>query len=203
MDYRFRSRIFLIFVAALLAVNACVPRSNPSEVDVPSEVPAERIAARPGDPRPPAYWAVWNTCAPENRATQAAANGGREAGWTLMDDLLVNPGILVGLLELQTCPQGLSLLQSRNLEGIEKKNDAAYPLAAQLLAAQLNLAVGSEYCPASDGAVSEAQVLLLKLNFNGMGSYLGPPILNEDVETARILEQQLADYNTGTLCVPP
>ena len=118
-----------------------------------------------------------------------------------MDDLLADPGILVGLLEVQTCQQGLSLLQSQNLQGMGMQNDAAYPLAAELLASQLNLAVGSEYCPASDQAVSQAQALLLRLSFDGTGSYLAPPLLNEDVKTARTLQEQLRDYNAGTLCV--
>lgn len=60
-----------------------------------------------------------------------------------------------------------------------------FTLAAQLLAAQLNLATGSEYCPASDQAVSQAQLLLLKLNFDGTSGYLDPPLANENVTNAK------------------
>lgn len=104
-------------------------------------------------------------------------------------------------MPVEACQDGINLLQAQNLQGIETQSDAAYRLAAQLLAAQLNLAVGSEYCPASDRAVGEAQVLLVEVGFDGTGSYLGPPLLNEQVEDAGRLEQQLADYNAGTLCV--
>lgn len=121
-------------------------------------------------------------------------------GWTLMDDLLKDPGILMGKLYVETCDQGVNLLQARNLQGAEMKNDAAYTLAAQLLAAQLNLATGSEYCPASDQAVSEAQVLLLELNFDGTDGYLGPPLASSNIEKANVLAEQLARYNSGTLC---
>lgn len=119
-----------------------------------------------------------------------------------MDDLLADPGILVGTLSVETCEQGVKLLQGMNLQGFEMKNDAAYNLATQLFATQLNLAVGSEYCSASDQAVAEAQLLLLELNFDGMGSYLGPPRADNNVETANFLTEQLINYNNGTLCVP-
>jgi hypothetical protein len=118
-----------------------------------------------------------------------------------MDDLLTDPGILVGVLQVATCKQGVNLLQIKNLQGTEMKNNAAYNLAAQLLAAQLNLAAGSEYCPASDQTISQAQLLLLELNFDGTGGYLDPPKSNQDVETAGKLIEQLTNYNTGTLCV--
>jgi len=55
---------------------------------------AGRRTGRPA--RTPAYWAVWNTCAPNNRAAEAAANGGRAAGWVLVDDILADPGCRSG-----------------------------------------------------------------------------------------------------------
>ena len=119
-----------------------------------------------------------------------------------MDDLLTSPGILMGELQVGTCQQGIDLLQAHNLTSVEMQSDAAYTLSAQLLTAQLNMAAGSEYCPASDQAVNQAQLLLIKVQFDGTGSYLGPPLLTEDVETARALEEQLARFNTGALCTP-
>ena len=130
----------------------------------------------------------------------ARANGGREAGWIILDDLLIDPGILVGTLSLENCPQGLNILNAHDQDGTDHSNDPAYSLASQLLTAQLNLAVGSEYCPASDQAVSAAQLLLLALSFNGTGSYLDIQLANQDVDTARLLVEQLAAYNTGALC---
>ncbi|MDF1597979.1 MAG: hypothetical protein P1T08_18035 [Acidimicrobiia bacterium] len=53
--------------------------------------PVARASDDGGEPRSAAYWALWNTCAPDNRSELAAANGGREAGWVLVDDLLADP----------------------------------------------------------------------------------------------------------------
>ena len=153
-----------------------------------------------GEPRTTGYWLLWNSCAEGNQAETARANGGREAGWVILDDLLVDPGILVGEVQVETCLQGVSLLQGKDLQGNDHQNDPAYILAAQLMAAQLNLATGSEYCPGSDQAVSAAQLLLLSLGFNGSGGYLGPPAANQDVETAKLLIDQLGSYNSGDLC---
>ena len=119
-----------------------------------------------------------------------------------MDDLLTDPGVLIGSIAVETCTQGVNLLQARDLQGISRENDAAYTLAAQLLAAQLNLAVASEYCLASDQAVSQAQLLLMELNFDGTTSSLGPPIANANTEEAKKLTDRLAGYNNGTLCMP-
>jgi hypothetical protein len=205
----FRNSLYLILLALL--ISTCAPSTSNTHPTLAAVtiLPAptqgtnpQYISSGTGEPRSGGYWLIWNTCAEGNQSETARANGGREAGWILMDDLLSDPGVLLGEIEVENCEQGLNLLKSRNLCGIEMKLDAAYTLAAQLLAAQLNLATGSEYCPAFDEAVNQAQLLLLKLKFDATGSYLGPPLMNEDLETARVLEEQLTSYNAGTLCVP-
>jgi hypothetical protein len=135
-----------------------------------------------GEPRSSDYWLVWNTCAEDNQSVVAAANGGRAAGWVIMDDLLADPGVLIGAIAIESCAQGVTVLQQRDTQGVERQNDVAYVLAAQLLAAQLNLAAGSEYCPASDQAISEAQLLLLELSFDATSSYLSPPRSTQDAQ---------------------
>jgi hypothetical protein len=147
-----------------------------------------------GEPRSAGYWRVWNACAPDNQAETARANGGRAAGWIILDDVLADPGILVGPLAVETCEQGLALLRGH-------PDDAAYGLAAQLLAAQANLAAGAAYCPASDQAVQAGQLLLLSVAFDGTGDYLGPGGDAEDREVALFLIEQLQAYNAGRLCV--
>ena len=57
-------------------------------------------------PRTAGYWLVWNACAEDNQADVARANGGREAGWLILDDLLAHPGILLGELAVETCERG-------------------------------------------------------------------------------------------------
>jgi len=153
-----------------------------------------------GEPRTGGYWINWSTCGENSQAAVAQANGGREAGWVILDDLLAEPGMLVGALPVESCPQAVALLQGHDAGGGDHTNDPAYTLAGQLLAAQLNLATGAETCPAAEQAVQAAQLLLLSLGFDGAGLYLGPPAANQDVETARILVEQLQNYNVGALC---
>ena len=109
-------------------------------LDIPGlpELPAE---ARAGNglaaPRPAGYWALWNTCAPENRAAEAEANGGRAAGFTLIDDLLLDPGIGLGDYRIDSCEDALAILEA----GESAPSGSIERLAAQLLVAELNLLV--------------------------------------------------------------
>lgn len=185
-----------------MVLGACVPATTiPIQPTLANEVDDGYFeSSGSGEPRSSAYWLQWNTCMEGNQSAIAAANGGREAGWILLDDLLEEPGLLVGPLQVETCGKAVNLLQLKDLSDQERSNDPAYILAGQLAVAQLNLAAGSEYCQASDEAVSGAQMLLLSLEFNGMGSYLGPPRESPDLATAHTFIDQLASYNLGTLC---
>ena len=71
-----------------------------------------------------------------------------EAGVIILDDLLQDPGLQIGILEVQNCPQSLAILNQTDPEKEDKSNDALYQLAHKVLTAELNLAVGSETCPA-------------------------------------------------------
>lgn len=209
----------VILIACLLA--ACAPSagntsvstvtvlplfSNPQLAATPvdskdafSDLPAEaRASTRQGDPRPPAYWAVWNTCAEENRAALAAENGGRAAGWFLMDDLLEDPGIQLGNYKVMTCKEGLSLLQGNTTAG-EATDDPLYALASLLFAAELNLNVGAETCPIAEEAVVGGHLVLSEAGFIGQGEYAES--ITEEIATAipRLVEL-LTGYNRGELC---
>jgi len=155
-----------------------------------------------GEPRTAGYWLIWNTCMPDNQAETARANGGRQAGWIILDDLLEVPGILVGNLELKTCQQGANLLQWRDLAGADHSDDPAYTLASQLVTAQLNLAAGAATCPLAEKSVQAAQLLLLSLGFDGTQSYLESQVATRELDTALLLTDQLTDYNLGGLCTP-
>lgn len=168
--------------------------------DIIADIPEEaRIATHLGDPRSPGYWALWNTCAPDNRADVAEANGGRVAGWFLMDDLLADPGIQIGDLRIETCEQGLALLEGHNTDGEEISGDV-YRLAGQLLAAELNLNAGAENCPIAEESFIGSHIFLESLNFNGRGAYEDQLTgdLNDSVD---IFLELLTRYNTGELCI--
>ena len=153
-----------------------------------------------GEPRSTGYWLLWNSCAPGNKAETAAANGGREAGWVILDDLLAAPGVLLGELTIDSCELAINLLQAQDSTGLDHSADVAYSLAAQLLAAQLNLAAGAEYCPAVDQAVRAGQLLLIKQGFNATGGYFSVVENSQDRQAADFLVEQLIEYKTGNLC---
>ena len=202
-----------LLLAALCLVGACgspTPTLAPAAVPptaVPPTATAPAATVDPffaahggGEPRTAGYWLVWNSCAEGNQAETARANGGREAGWVILDDLLADPGILLGELAVETCELGIRLLQGQDTAGVTHPDDLAYPLAAQLLTAQANLAVGAEYCPASDEAVQAGQVLLLSLGFDGSGERLAPDAEAHNREVAQFLIDKLREYNAGGLC---
>lgn len=178
----------------LLAIAGCAaaPVATPTAMPVAATVDVAFVAQGGGEPRGAGYWLLWNSCAPDNRAEMAAANGGRQAGWILMDDLLADPGILMGQERVASCEQGLAFLQGTSVDA----NDAGAVLAAQLLAAQLNLAVGAESCPAAAQAMQAAQLLLIAAE---PGGEMGQPG-SEEAAVAQELAAQLATYNRGELC---
>ena len=103
----------------------------------------------------------------------------------------------------------MKILSKQDLSGRNKASDAAYELAAQLLAAKLNLAAGAETCSGVQTAVMNGQALLANspgdtppgVNFDGTGSYL-PSNTNKVAlrNTALNLASTLDQYNNGDLC---
>ena len=209
------------FLISLLLLVACSPPTSPAPTRLPpisaspatalqratptvqgdafSDLPdVARAATRPGDPRPAAYWALWNTCTPQNRATQAAANGGRQAGWILLDDLIADPGIQLGDHPVTTCEEGLALLQELATTG-ENTGDPVYELAGTLLAAELNLNVGAETCPIAEEAVLGSHLILSQVGFDGAGENTAPASAEVAHAIPRLVEL-LKGYNRGELC---
>ena len=157
-----------------------------------------------GEPRTVGYWQMWNGCSESNRAHVAAQNGGAAAGFYILDDLLPQR---LGLLDVTTCQVGVDILGMRAVgaagkigDGEKMKSDAAYRLAANLLTAHLNMGAGAEDCRDVQDAILEAETLLLNIEFNGTGKYLGPK--HPQYHMALDLEEKLVTYNTGKLCSP-
>jgi hypothetical protein len=148
-----------------------------------------------GEPRTIGYWKNWNKCTGGNQAATAAKNGGPSAGVFVVDDLLPQT---IGNFTVSTCAQAVKVLSKQDQSGTNRANDAAYELAAQLLAARFDLAAGAETCTAVQNAVTNAQSLLVSINFTGSGSYLTKSSTNRT--NALNLATQLATYNMGNLC---
>lgn len=197
-------RILRLLCLFILILGFC--RCNPAPVTPkPAVVTATEESSQfqklgGGEPRSINYWLLWNTCTEGNQSAIAIGNGGRTAGWILLDDLLQDPGILVGNLELLDCDEAVQVLRAVDGQDTDRSADPVYLLAQQLTAAQLNLAAGATYCPVSDLAVSTAQFLLLGLEFTGTGSYLPPPRSSPHLTEIKKLISQLEQFNNGSLC---
>jgi hypothetical protein len=179
-----------------------------------------------GCPRTIGFWKNWNTCTEGGQADNAARNGGPLAGWFLLDDLLSQQ---IGELSVDSCEEGVYVLDKRAAVSTrkgrkgKKANDAAYELASQLLAAQVNLtvgAVGADPADCPDGEwivdiVVEANQLLTCGGFNGEDSYwsskgagsasddcgdIDDPNGVADRQDALRLAGLLDAYNNGFLC---
>jgi hypothetical protein len=144
-------------------------------------VTATRNAGYPGDPADP-----------------EAADARRAEGFFLLEGVLP---MTIGDLQLETCEDARSLLDKRDLNGRERASDAAYSLAAQLIAAQANFAAGATVCDDVLADIDAANGLLSDIGFDGVGRELPPSRRNDpDRALALMLAESLDDYNNGLVC---
>lgn len=112
-------------------------------------------------------------------------------------------GYTIGVLQLNgaDCEDAVNILDKRDIVSEKKKaSDAAFGLAAQLLAAQLNLSAGAETCQEAVDAVNAGQTLLASANFDGTGTYWKGKNGGADKALANSLAATLDEYNNGFLC---
>jgi hypothetical protein len=140
------------------------------------------------------FWKNWSSC-----------SGGRQD--PILDETLASfsgGGVLIGDLFVDTCQEATRILdKSKVNNGKKTSNDAAYGLAAQLLAAQLNVQAGAGACTAATDAITAGQMLLDQINFNGTGDYLGPKVKGPTLtlrNQALALANTLDQYNNNLLC---
>ncbi len=189
--------------ALLLVLCGCGQASPPAMSSTPlpttgslGDIPSDqRLSTGGADPRTSAYWITWSTCGDGSQADVARQNGGRSAGWILLDDLLADPGLALGDQILATCEEAIAALSPGAGIAPEDPVDA---LARQALTAELNLSAGAESCEAADKIVRFAQLLLSAIGYDASGPARSPDAREQVlVSEAR---SALADYNTGTLC---
>lgn len=155
-----------------------------------------------GEPRTIGYWKNWSTCSGGQQAEKAAEKGGAAEGFWLIDDVLpMTLGVLAeNYLTLETCTDAVAILNKSDLTPKHKKraSDAAYGMAAQLVAAQANYAAGAEQCSTITDAIAAANQLLSDINFNGLGGYLSPKdAKHEPAKSQRALANSLAGILDG------
>ena len=145
-----------------------------------------------GDARTIGFWKNWTSC--DGRGNQDP----------ILDETLAAAGgtIKIGELDVSSCEVAVALLDKRDIDtGRKLAGNPAYGLAAQLLAAKLNLVAGAASCPELAEAIADADALLGDINFLGTGnSYLRQRSQRELRQPARDLAATLDAYNNNELC---
>jgi hypothetical protein len=141
----------------------------------------------PGLARTIGFWRNWASC---------KKSKGRQA--PILDQTLEAAGghILIGDLDVDTCEEAVAILSKRSVD--DNKNlarDPAFGLAAQLLAAKLNVVAGAFVCQAATDAINQGQALLDGIDFNGTATH-GPVNKQQFNQVANTLDL----YNNNLLC---
>ena len=92
------------------------------------------------------------------------------------------------------CPHAVSLLSKKNFNGKNQSSDPLFNMAAQLVAAELNIGAGAYTCPVVATAINTANGLLSKYNFNGTTH---GKVTAADATIANNTAKKLDDYNNN------
>ena len=105
-------------------------------------------------------------------------------------------GVYIGDLYVDTCAEGFAVLNKSTLGGKKNAKDPAFNMAAQLLAAKLNIQAGAEaFCIGP--VIAEAQRLLDLYNFNG-NTHTNIPKTGQDSQAEMLYLQGYLDaYNNN------
>jgi len=109
---------------------------------------------------------------------------------TYRDPFVSGPGNVDECAAVQT-------LSKLNFNGVNKASDPLFNMAAQLLAAHLNVNSGDVPDAAAASAISQADALLIKYSWNGV-SY-SPALTPADAALANFLNGQLDKFNNNNL----
>jgi hypothetical protein len=138
------------------------------------------------------FWKNWASC--------ASSKGNQRS---VLDQTLVaaDPaGIAIGRLTLHAgdCLKAVRLLDKSTIDtGKKMASDPAFNLAAQLLAAKLNVVAGAGTCPAAVAAINDAQTLLAAVHFNGISH---DKLSRPQAANANTVATTLDKYNNNQLC---
>jgi hypothetical protein len=163
-----------------------------------------------GDTRTIGYWKNWSSC---------ASSKGKQA-WVL-DQTMAKGAITIGNITLSSatnangsavdCAKAVALLNKSSINnGTKLASDPAYNLAAQLLAAKLNVQAGAKTCTVVSGPsgyITTAQNLLVAVNFTGIFTNKNNPghgaISASQASQMNTLASQLDNYNNNVNSVCP
>jgi hypothetical protein len=138
------------------------------------------------------FWKNWASC---------AGSSGKQK--PVLDQTLAaaDPtGIAIGTLTLHAgdCVKAVRLLDKSTIDTAKKMaSDPAFGLAAQLLAAKLNVVAGAGTCPTAITAINDAQALLATIHFDGISH---DKLTTAQATQANNLANTLDRYNNNLLC---
>jgi hypothetical protein len=135
------------------------------------------------------FWKNWASC--------ANSNGKQKP---VLDQTLAKGNITIGTLTLTSsdCVKAVRLLSKQTIDtGKSMSSDPAFNLAAQLLAAKLDVAAGAGTCGAAVTAINDAQTLLASIQFNGITH---AKMSASQTTLANSLATTLDAYNNNKLC---
>jgi hypothetical protein len=184
-----------------------------------------------GGTRTIGYWANWTTC--DGNGSQASKDPDfTNPDVTLLDEILsildigiVNfPATVLNPYSGIGCATAVDLLKKQDIgdpgvvgDGSRRANDAAYNMAAQLIAAEANYGANAIQCANASTAISRAQTLLdhALILFDGTGQFLPPrasdgvPLSNYNavrqyaLALAGVLDAYNNIHNAGTCASVP
>lgn len=140
-----------------------------------------------GGQRTIGYWKNWNTCNSKGGDWQAKAD---RSGNHLLDEFLPKS---LGDYIVDSCGEAVAVLNAASGKYAENQ------LAAQLLAAKLNVAAGASTCSSVTTAITQADALLVAVGYNGPPSSLVGQ-KSPHRATALSLAGTLDNYNNGLVC---
>jgi hypothetical protein len=144
------------------------------------------------------YWKNWSACTRGgqrpvlDQTLLAAANAGHPV---TAGSLVLNPNTLGARA---ACQDAVNLLNKSALGGRKMASDPLFNMAAQFLAADLNVQAGASPCPSATAAIDQALALLEKYHFDGNG--YAPRLTAADASVAGQAASALDGYNNGALC---
>jgi hypothetical protein len=136
------------------------------------------------------FWKNWSSC---------SGSSGKQR--PVLDQTLAAAGsIAIGALIVRDCKTAVAILNKSDIKtGAKQASDPAFNLAAQLLAAKLNVVAGAATCSSESGAVTNAQALLALVQFTGTGTY-AKSMTGAQRNQANNLATTLDRYNNNLLC---
>jgi hypothetical protein len=194
-----------VFVPLALVVATCssgiadetqAPGSSTTEAKSSTSLGEDAPSPIVVEPRSAQSWILWSTCGDNNRASEAAANGERAAGFVLVDDLLDDPGLATGDFVIVTCDQAVDLLHTAE-DG--EDTDSVTVLASMVLLTELNLSVGSVSCVEAEAAITAGHILLAALDYDP-ATWRPSELEDPEEESALRITEMLKRYNAGDLC---